>query len=318
MILIIMGPLTRPIATYTGNETMKNIYHEKLRKYIKRNNEKNDDNASILSQFYGTFKFAKGQGLVGGTFVLLGIFVSYVQRLSRSNNLGDEFITAMSAASSTDTPIRLCDAPQNDTLASIRSILSIDTFSLSNIVRDTKLLLFSAFGLMKQSANNELNSYIDSEVLEKSEFISIPKIYMDDAAMIKSLLPIIIILGATTLIGYLPAVSSTSSVTSFSDFNNLNLSGILSLLFTSELPPPYNNVLSVCLDVFYFLVLIRMTKLIGTDRDVIIAENIQKTCKEFPPGSNVVVVLGMLHLNGVCKWLLSGTAKKDMNFNNNE
>ncbi len=297
---------------------MKNIYYEKLAKYITRKNEKNDDNASILSQFYGTFKFAKGQGLVGGTFVLLGVFVSYVQRLSRSNNLGDEFITAMNAASSTDTPIRLCDAPQNDTLASIKSILSKDTFSPTNIVRDTKLFLFSAFGLLKQSASNELNSYIDTEVLEKSEFISIPKVYMDDTAMIKSLLPIIIILGVTTVLGYLPTVSSTSSVTSFSDFNDLNLSSMLSLLFTSELPPPYNTILSICLDVFYFLVLIRMTKLIGTNRDVIISENIQNICKEFPSGSNVVVVLGMLHLNGVCKWLLSGTAKKDTTFDNNE
>ena len=65
---------------------MKDLYYDKLQKYNKRISDKNVDNASILAQFYGTFKFAKGQGLVGGTFVLLGIFVSYVQRLSRSNN----------------------------------------------------------------------------------------------------------------------------------------------------------------------------------------------------------------------------------------
>ena len=291
---------------------MKDLYYDKLQKYNKRISDKNVDNASILAQFYGTFKFAKGQGLVGGTFVLLGIFVSYVQRLSRSNNLGDEFITAMNSASSTNIPVRLCDAPQNETLASIKSILSKETFSPTHIIRDTKLFLFSAFGLLKKSANNELNSYINPDVLEKSEFINIPKVYLDDTAMVKSLLPILIILGVTTLFGYLPTTSSPDSFTSLTDFSDLNLSNVLSLLFTSELPAPYDGILSSLLDVFYFFLLIRMTKLIGTNRDIIISENIQTICREFPPGSKVVVVLGMLHLNGVSKWLLSGTAKKDI------
>jgi hypothetical protein len=130
--------------------------------------------------------------------------------------------------------------------------------------------------------------------------------------MVKSLLPILIILGVTTLFGYLPTTSSPDSFTSLTGFSDLNLSNVLSLLFTSELPAPYDGILSSLLDVFYFFLLIRMTKLIGTNRDIIISENIQTICREFPPGSKVVVVLGMLHLNGVSKWLLSGTAKKDI------
>ena len=40
---------------------------------------------SALSQLKNTLRFVSGQGLIGGTFVLLGLFVSDLQRMTRSN-----------------------------------------------------------------------------------------------------------------------------------------------------------------------------------------------------------------------------------------
>ncbi|KAJ1418079.1 hypothetical protein B484DRAFT_453781 [Ochromonadaceae sp. CCMP2298] len=82
------------------------------------------------------------------------------------------------------------------------------------------------------------------------------------------------------------------------------LGPVLSFL-TDDLPPGVEGAVNTAVDVFSLLLLIRMAKIIGADRDRIIASKIQDACKEFP-GSDVVVVVGMLHCNGVARWLLSG------------
>ena len=40
---------------------------------------------TAFSQFKNTLRFVSGQGFIGGTFVLLGLFVSDLQRMTRSN-----------------------------------------------------------------------------------------------------------------------------------------------------------------------------------------------------------------------------------------
>ena len=46
-------------------------------------------------------------------------------------------------------------------------------------------------------------------------------------------------------------------------------------------------------------------QVIGTDRDCIIAKNVMTTAAEFK-GEDLVVVIGMLHANGVARYLLAG------------
>jgi hypothetical protein len=48
------------------------------------------------------------------------------------------------------------------------------------------------------------------------------------------------------------------------------------------LPPEVEAVTSTMIDIFSVLVLIRMSKIIGTDRDCIIAKNVQTAAKDFP------------------------------------
>jgi pheromone shutdown protein TraB len=60
-------------------------------------------------------------------------------------------------------------------------------------------------------------------------------------------------------------------------------------------------------DMLSVLVLVRLSKLIGADRDIIIARKTQQASRKFP-GKDIVVVIGMLHLNGVAMWLMSGEA----------
>ena len=58
-------------------------------------------------------------------------------------------------------------------------------------------------------------------------------------------------------------------------------------------------------DAFSFLLLVRLGKIIGTDRHKIIAANVRETALA-SPNQELVVVVGMLHCNGVGRWLLSG------------
>ena len=58
-------------------------------------------------------------------------------------------------------------------------------------------------------------------------------------------------------------------------------------------------------DALSFLLLVRLGKIIGTDRDKIIAANVRQTALA-SPNQELVVVVGMLHCNGVGRWLLSG------------
>ena len=85
------------------------------------------------------------------TFVivlLLGIFVGAVQRLSRTAQSGDEFVTAMRMAEQANIPIVLGDAPQNDTLASIKKVFSPATIDPLEARQGAESLLFSAFGVL--------------------------------------------------------------------------------------------------------------------------------------------------------------------------
>lgn len=56
----------------------------------------------------------------------------------------DEFVTAMIEAEKRDIPVRLGDAPQNDTLKSIKGIISPKIFDVKEIAEGS-LFLVSIF-----------------------------------------------------------------------------------------------------------------------------------------------------------------------------
>ena len=70
--------------------------------------------------------------------------------------------------------------------------------------------------------------------------------------------------------------------TAFSAGAIISFIATLGTFLTGELPPEVEMVTSTAIDLMSILVLIRMAKIIGTDRDCIIAKNIQLASKEFP------------------------------------
>ena len=60
-------------------------------------------------------------------------------------------------------------------------------------------------------------------------------------------------------------------------------------------------------DMLSVLVLVRLSKLIGADWDIFIERKMQQASRKLPL-KDIVVVIGMLHLNGVAMWLMSGEA----------
>ena len=80
---------------------------------------------------------------------------------------------------------------------------------------------------------------------------------------------------------------------------------ILTMATSVEVPAWLQTVADVAADIFSLLLLVRMGKLIGTDRDKIIAAKVREAARE-SPNKDMVVVIGMLHCNGVGRWLLSG------------
>ena len=54
---------------------------------------------------------------------------------------GDEFVTAMLEAERLDIPVRLGDAPQTDTLNSIKNVMSAEVFDPLKVVQGASLLV---------------------------------------------------------------------------------------------------------------------------------------------------------------------------------
>jgi hypothetical protein len=294
-----------------GNATLAEAFDNKIALLESKQQQQKETtfnaNFPIVGAFSQTLKFASGQGLVGGMFVLLGLFVSNLQRMVRSNTGGDEFVTAMLAAERLDIPVRLGDAPQNDTLDSIRhGVISKEAFSPSCIRQGALFLAFSAFGIAAEKSNQRLASVIPDSALKSSEWVSIPGTYAENASMLKSLMPLFATLLLTTTISYFPyEIFGAADIPAAGDAATATAANSLLALFTYQPPPEVEYTVSSIFDVLSALILIRMTKVIGTDRDCIIAKNVQTTAAEFP-GKDIVVVIGMLHCNGVARWLLSG------------
>ena len=73
-----------------GNETLAGAYDAKLISIANHESKKaaaktNTGVVAVYNQISNTIRFASGQGLIGGTFVLLGLFVSNLQRMTRSS-----------------------------------------------------------------------------------------------------------------------------------------------------------------------------------------------------------------------------------------
>jgi len=205
-------------------------------------------------------------------------------------------------------PLRLGDAPQNDTMNSMKKILDIDTFNPERIYKDSLMFLFSMLGIFpKISCDPSINSKIPDATLKSSEWLNIPQAYGDDISMIKSLWPLIFLNLLSAGLDYYNTIENTSKVlppTTFPSADN-NIFDTISTLLQMEVPPYIAEPLSYMVNLLGVLIVIRIAKLIGSDRDVIIASKIQEVAKEFP-NKEIVCVIGMLHANGVSRILMSG------------
>lgn len=315
------------------NAKMIKFYNDRIKKLKERELKQKNSPEMFWTNLWLNFKFIKSQGLISGIFVSLGLVVSGLQRLQiklkDSNSTDsvdlvrdDEFVTAMKAAEQLNIPVKLGDADQNVTLSNISSVISKETFQITDIVEGWKDLLFSAFGCL---SNNNLTKYIDSQLsptlLKDSQWINIPVAYAEDYNMIKSLTPILTVALMATLFSIVTNFDESMNGNTILEISRNSGSNILSYIvdLITNIDGQSGGLISnsviglidfidnsdIIVDIFSVLLLIRLAKIIGTDRDRIIASKIQQACEEFP-NSQIVVVIGMLHCNGVAKWLLSG------------
>lgn len=309
-----------------GNVTLESIYDEKMKLLEEMKESKKivktmtDGEIPLMTRMKSAWAFARGQGAVGGAFVLLGLTVSALQKLSQVGNRAsetvcDEFVTAMREAETLDIPVVLGDASQNDTLKSIKTVFSPAMFDPPTASKGARFLAFSTFGVYPRESYEVLSSRIDGNVLQASEWVSIPRTYARSKAMLKSLGPLFALATFTAAIGFLPELSDLAS--SVSEDVNTAATAATAVATTAgqdswlhgaisyELPLWARQSADLAADIFSFLLLVRLGKIIGTDRDKIIAANVRQAALELP-NQELVVVIGMLHCNGVGRWLLSG------------
>ena len=174
--------------------------------------------------------------------------------------------------------------------------------------------MFSALGLFPDLSYKLLSERIPSDLLKDSQWLSVPGAYFDDRSMLQTLVPIIATSVVTTAIG---SVYVTGTVASIEKINDLSItaesisSALLPIQITTSAVMTYlsalinthakwmtdigaflstldqENVLNNIANLVSVLLIIRMSRLIGTDRDRIIAEKIQATASEFPVRSCV-------------------------------
>jgi len=294
-----------------GNETMSLWFDEKVKLL---------ENEDKVKRWVNMVNFVRAQGAVAGLFVLMGLSVTALQkaaRLGTAEKKSDEFVTAMKVAERLAIPLSLGDAPQTETLNAVRrGVFSRELIEPQSVSEGAQLLLFSVLGRSPYDSSPQLGDVCGREVLEKSEWLSIPKAYLDprNRKMLQGLAPIFAIFVLTTLLGAaLPYADALADpvvapilTTSPVPLPTTGLGSAVLSILTSPIPAPVEQAVNIAVDLFSVLLLVRLTKLIGTDRDTVIAKKVQQVCAQSKPGSEVVVVIGMLHANGVARWLLSG------------
>jgi hypothetical protein len=140
---------------------------------------------------------------------------------------------------------------------------------------------------------------IDKSVLSSSSWVSIPKAYIENASLSKSIIPLFVFSMLPTILtnwaaGADPGPLDTSLI------DNGNFESTLVFLSTR-----FFEQFETVLDIASIFVLVRLAKVIGAERDEIIAQKIDEACRKYPDNSNFVVVIGMLHCNGVARKLLT-------------
>eukprot|EP01031_Cornospumella_fuschlensis_P037042 gene37042-44956_t len=198
------------------NRTLEEFYMKKLPSVMET--EANMTNVqSILSSTNSYVSFMKNQGPIVGSFVGMGLLMSGFQRIFK-REVVDEFTAAMRAADSLNIPISLGDAPQSETLKSIRSVITWDIIRPKQAWESAKSFFFSAFGVpaddqeptfYESSVHRRLGESEFAKDLHQIEWISIPKVYFRKASMAGSLLPLFLVIAVPSLLELWPSNSGS-------------------------------------------------------------------------------------------------------------
>jgi len=303
-----------------NNESMTSWFDGKVRIIDEEDRLKSTNALKYsLNRTAQVARWISAQGFVAGVFVLMGLAVASLQKAARSGSkvkMSDEFVTAIRAAERQNIELTLGDAPQADTLNSVKRVFTRDLFDVEQIAEGTKLLWFSMLGVGPYHSNVKLGSTMERRLLDESQWLNIPRAYLTNRTMLQGLFPLLLLSTSATLVTM--ALKEAGAATDTVDpsalaldaavdgsFPTLGLaSSFFSVLF-SDLPLPVEQFVDTSIDALGILVLIRLARLIGTDRDAILAKSIQDACRRHK-GEEIVVVIGMLHANGVARWLLSG------------
>eukprot|EP01040_Poterioochromonas_malhamensis_P015615 gene15616-17507_t len=174
--------------------------------------------------------------------------------------------------------------------------------------------------------NYEYDDDYNKQIENFNGWINIISVYTSKKEMMKSLLPAFALFSVAIFFSAVPesGIAQPDLITSslpfsnfFNDFQPLSVlesnsfllsvwSKILHFLNSDEWNTDVLDGLNYSLaNILSLLVMVRFAKLIGATRDLYIAKKVQEFCKEFP-GAELVVVIGMLHVNGVGSWLAKG------------
>lgn len=304
------------------NEVLGEDYDKRLAR-IEEIQKGKSKGARVVSSLIGDFNFIRKQGLLVGSFMSFGILVAIMQMISKSTKSRheDEFGTAIQVCHEMDIPMRLGDAPQLETLNSIKKVVSFDTLNPKHIMSDAKSFAFAAFGITFDSLPWVKSSryQLVKKQLDVANWINVPNVYLQNKVMFNSLMPLFAFFVFYSSLGMLPAsgdamfpllpplvpaedvtqvqnfvetfvvqsgseeyVAAVSSLAKiYADSVNSGWMGLQYLVGTS--PPPETQItFSAGVNTLAMIVLVRLAKLIGADRDRFIADKVQDVCREFP------------------------------------
>ena len=304
------------------NATIASMYDIKMSQIKLAAEKENSTTLPLFSAFtpfdqlMGALRFARAQGFVGGAFALLGLLIGSFQRATRSSG-GDEFVTAMREAEALRIPILLADASQNETLSSISRVISTEALNPVLFLQGLRSLGFSALGIGAMSSNQAAAKVVPAPVARRSKWVNIPGVYLESEGLGVSLVPLLAVALFPYIVDLLPFHTSSLDVSTGEALADaaqqmqsrpswpLFAENVGTIRAGSQVVKAISEHAEVFIDVGALIFLVRMAKVIGQERDDLMARNIQRMCRKFP-GKDVVVVIGMLHCNGIARWLMSG------------
>lgn len=233
-----------------------------------------------------------------GFLVYILSILTYAQRHLKVTP-GAEFLAAMSLSERKNIPIEMADEDVDVIINNLKRVGYIKSFDVINTLQSMAFSITGNYDYISKS-NNDIGNYNFSKI----QWLNILPTFFRDSNLVRD-----------TLLLMSPSVIPLTIVTFIANIimeNYQSLELMSSFDGTSSHLYQITDTLTNLFTIYWSIVVINIFRYVIVDRDLIIANKIRRICVKISDENkdnqneinDVICVVGMLHSNGLCRYLL--------------